>query len=108
MSARSELAVLIETEARLDRELAAAREHGERLRRAARERAAAAAAALDDELARERARITTELAAAADVVERATVEQARAEVARFEAVRGERLERVARRLAERLVEEVLR
>jgi len=108
MQARSELAVLIETEARLDRELAAARAQGERLRRAALDGAAVANAALDDELARERARITAELAAAADALERATVEQARAEVARFDAVRGERLERVARRLAERLVEEVVR
>jgi hypothetical protein len=101
---RSELAVLVETEARLDRALADAHAHAHAMRDAARRRADEAAAGLETELTRARRRIATEIETATAARVREIGEAADAEVGRYEAVRDERLDRIARRVAERLVE----
>lgn len=101
--ARSELAVLVETEARLDRALVDARLIAESARALARQRADEAAAAQEAELARERERIATEIEAATRARIAELARTARDAVARYDAVRGPRLAEIARRVAARLV-----
>ena len=103
MPAASELAVLVETEARLDRELADARQKAEALRDAGRQRAERALATLEAEAVFERTRISTEIEAATVARVRAVEEAADAAIARFEAIRGEELARIARRLVDDIV-----
>jgi len=104
---QSELAVLVETEARLDRALGAARASADRARAAARERAAQAAEDHAAELAREQERIAAEVRAQTQARIAALEEAAARTTARYEAVRGERLDYIAHRVALRLVELVL-
>jgi hypothetical protein len=95
----SELALLVATEARLDRALAAARLEALALVDAARRRADAADAALTDEIARQQARITDELDAELAKQRMAIADAARAEIARYEAMNGDVLATIARTLA---------
>jgi vacuolar-type H+-ATPase subunit H len=103
MSHPSELATLVETESRLDTAVASARKAAEDICAAARERARVATAQLEHALEGERARIadaiTTETAAHVRAVE----EHALAAIARYEAVHDEVLQRLAERLARRLL-----
>jgi hypothetical protein len=101
--ARSDLAVLVETEARLDRELAGARTKAEQIEQAARERVDAAAQALAAEIASAQARAATEIEQDTLAQLRAIDDEARREVQRFDAIRGERAEAIARQIADRLV-----
>ncbi len=101
--ARSDLAVLVETEARLDRELAGARTKAEQIEQAARERVDAAARALAAEIATAQARAAAEIEQETLAQLRAIEDEARREVQRFDAIRGERAEAIARQIADRLV-----
>lgn len=101
--ARSDLAVLVETEARLDRELAAARAEAEQLVEAARARVTAAGQALAAEIEAEQARAAAEIERDTLAQLRAIDDEARREVQRFESIRGERADAIARQLADRLV-----
>jgi len=101
--ASSDLAALVDAEARLDRALADARASAQAVRDAARRRADDAAAVLDAEIEHERARLATEIAAATDAQLAAIADRTRAELARYETVRGDVLDDLARRLADRLV-----
>jgi hypothetical protein len=58
----SELAILVEAEARLDREIGTARADGERLEQAARDRIATADAALAADIARQQAEVAAAIA----------------------------------------------
>ena len=104
---RSKLALLVETEQRLDGELAAARERALALEAAARARIAEADAALTAALAAERDRIAADLerdtAARLHALEAATER----ELVRLAAVRDERADAIARRIAGQLVARVL-
>ena len=99
----SDLAVLVETEARLDRALADARAQAAAIREAARDRAKAASQALDGMLDRERARITAAVAASTEAQLAAIATKARGQITCFEATRAERLDPIARELASRIV-----
>lgn len=96
---RSELALLVETEARLDRELAAARERAAALHEAARRRVEQAEATLAAEITAERARIATEIEHATAAQLREMADAAQREITRFDAVAGEQATEVARRIA---------
>lgn len=100
----SELAALVEAEARFDRELAAARSAAQRVLDDARRRAADAESEIDHQIEHERARLAEELAGRTADELRAIDEAARAQIARFEAVRDEALDAIARALVERVVE----
>lgn len=95
MGAASELALLVEAEARLDRELADAREQATAIERAARARVEAAAAALADQLATERARVSAAVDADTTARLAAIEEEARDLMARFDAVSGSRAIEIA-------------
>ena len=103
MAAQSELASLVETESRLDGQLASARHAADVAREAARARALAAEHALDDRLAHERTSIAATIAAETTAREAAIEGTAAAAITRYDAVRDEALANLARRLAERLV-----
>lgn len=96
---RSELALLVETEARLDRELAAARERAAALHEAARRRVEQAEATLAAEITAERARIATEIEHATASQLREMADAAQRDITRFDAIAGERATEVARRIA---------
>lgn len=81
----SELAVLVEAEARLDRELAAARADGERVEQAARERIAAADAALAAEIARQQAEVAAAIEQRTSAQLAALDAEAAATIARYAA-----------------------
>lgn len=98
----SALRALADAELRLDQAIAAARQAAAAAVSDARRRGEAAAAAIDDEIARARAEIAAEIAAATDRQLAAIADQARAEAARFDAVRGEALDAIAGQLARRL------
>ena len=101
------LSSLVDAEARLDRTIAQAREAGEALRSAARQRATDAASTLDGELERERQRAVT---AIEDATQRELCEiadDARVQIARFDAVRGERLAALVEEIGSRLIALVL-
>ncbi len=104
MQERSELALLVETEHRLDQEIAAAKQAAAAARDAAELRAKTSLADLEANLDREHAKIATEIAAATTARRRAIEDGAAAKVARYEAMRGAALAELARRLARRLVE----
>ncbi len=99
----SGLATLVETEARLDRALAEAREGAQALRARARLRAETAAADLDAEIEGERARVAAAIEAETQIRLAALVARTTGELARFEVVRGEVLSSVVHDLVERLV-----
>jgi len=103
MSDRSELALLVETESRLDQAVAAAKQAGDEMHEAAERRAADAIRALDAALARERARIAEAIRAETAGSVRAIEDEARRMVARYETAQVEALARV---LARRVLEEV--
>jgi len=98
----SELATLVETEARLDRALADARGIADATRAAAQQAAEAATAALDAEIARARERLAAEIATRTHDELAAIDDAARADVARFAAVRGDALAAIARALVDRI------
>ena len=100
----SELAALVETEARLDAELAAARVTADRELDAARCRAAEIAASIDDRIAREHERIAAEVTAETSARLEEIREDERAQIARFDAVRGDRLAAIAKELVERVAQ----
>lgn len=106
MQAASELALLVEAEARLDRELAAAREQAIALDRAARERIAAAAVAVVDEVDAERARVIAAIEAETAARLAAITEQAEADIARFAAVRDDRATAIATPIVDALIARV--
>lgn len=89
---RSELAVLVSTEARLDEALRDARAKAAAVVEAARRRAEAGDAAVAHEIAAQEARIAAECAAEVARQRSAIDDAARAEIARYEAVRGDALE----------------
>jgi hypothetical protein len=99
----SDLDILVETEARLDRELAEARVRAAAVLEGARKHAEDATAALATELANDRARIAATIAADTERELAAIAENASRAIARYEAIRGERLDPIARRLAARIV-----
>jgi len=98
------LHTLVDTEARIDRELADARAKADAMRTAARERADTAAAALDGELELERARAIAAIEATTAREIRTIEDDARARVGRYEAVHGEALATLARTMADRVIE----
>jgi hypothetical protein len=98
------LGMLVDAEARLDREIATAHVRADAMRAAARQRASEAAAALDGELVRERERAIAAIEAATARELRTIAEQARIDVARFEAIDVQALARV---VVDRLAELVL-
>jgi|MudIll2142460700_1097286.scaffolds.fasta_scaffold00499_11 hypothetical protein len=103
MSERSDLAALVETESRLDRTVAAARQAADEARAAARLRARTAASRLETEIALERERIASTLAAETARREREIEDRTRAKLARYEAMRDDAVTEIARLLARRLV-----
>lgn len=103
MSDRSELALLVEAENRLDGAIAAARQSADEAREAARTRALVAASRLETQVELERARIASTIAAETAQRERAIEANAAAKLARYDGMRDEALVGVARRLAQRLV-----
>jgi hypothetical protein len=103
MSEHSELAILVETEIRLDAEVASARKAADDARETARAQARAAEARLDMDIELERARIATTLAAEVDAQTRAIEARAHAAVQHYDALRGEPLDRLASVLARRLI-----
>ncbi|HEY5948554.1 MAG TPA: hypothetical protein VIV40_23845 [Kofleriaceae bacterium] len=100
---RSDLAVLVETEARLDREVADARAKAAALEEQTRGRVQAAEAELAVQLERERIRIAAEVER--DTSARiAEIEQtAVRDVQRFAAIRDKPAELIARRIAAQLI-----
>ena len=106
MSGASELALLVEAEARLDRELADARREAAAIERTARERVEAAAAALAEQLAAERARVSAEVETETATRLAAIHAEASAEIERFEAVRGPRAAAIAAGVVDALVARV--
>ena len=104
MAQPSELAVLVETESRLDRAIASARETAAKIVEAAKRSAADDARAAEDSIAGVRARIVHEVAAQTDHRVRTIAQTARDTCARYDAVHGERLAEIARRLARRVAE----
>jgi len=98
----SDLGVLVETEARLDRALAAAHATATAAVAAASQRADAAIATVDGEIEHARARIAAEIATATAAQCRALAEQAHGQAARFDAMRGDALDAIAMALARRL------
>lgn len=88
---RSELALLMSAEARLDGALQTARAEGAAVVHAARHRAEAGEAAIADEIATQEARIAAESAAEVAAQRRVIADAAQTEIARFEAVRGDAL-----------------
>jgi F0F1-type ATP synthase membrane subunit b/b' len=98
------LSTLVDTEAKLDRDLANARARADAMRTAARQRAETAAAALDDELELERARAIAAIEAATAREIHDIEQDAGARVARFEAVYGDSLHALARTIADRVIE----
>ena len=103
MTSPSELATLVETEARLDRALADARARAAGVIEDARRRGAAIEASLQAALAEECARVATAATAASAAQRLAIASAARAEIARFDALRDEALAPLASALAARLV-----
>lgn len=103
MSHTSELVTLVETEHRLDAEVASARIAADGTREAARERARVALAEVDVRIEAERARIAQAFDRETSERERALEAGAREQIARFDAVRGDVLDRIARELARRLI-----
>jgi hypothetical protein len=101
--ATTDLAQLVAAEARLDRELAAARVRAGELEQAARQRADEAAAALAAALATERAGIAAAIEHETTERLRQIDEAVRADVARFDSIRGARATELAREVAEQLV-----
>jgi capsule polysaccharide export protein KpsC/LpsZ len=104
---RSELAALVETEARLDHELATARARAALLIEQANARVEAAAAALAAERTAARARIEAEVDRVASTRIRELEDSCARDLARLAAVRGERAEAIAHRIIEQLVAFVL-
>lgn len=96
---RSELASLVATEARLDRELAAARERAAALHESARRRVEQVEATLAAEIAAERVRIASEIEHETAAQLREMSGTAQRDIARFDAVAGERAAEVAGRIA---------
>ena len=101
MSDRSELAVLVETEARLDRAIATARQAASDARDGAVQRARDALRVLDETLAREEAKIVAAIAAETTARIAAIDLDAQRATARYEAVQGDEIARLlSRRLEE--------
>lgn len=98
----SALTVLADTELRLDRAIADARDAAAAAIAEARRRAELASAAVAGEIERERARITAEIEATTEAQIGGLATQATAEAARFDALRGDALDAIARQLADRL------
>lgn len=105
MSDRSELALLVATEQRLDEAVAAARLAADAARADAHARARAASSRLETQIALEEARIARDLAAETARQEDAIAERARDTLARYEALHGAALASLARTLARRLLDE---
>lgn len=103
MSERSELAILVETETRLDGAIAAARQAADDAREAARTRARVVAGRLETEIALERARIASAIAAETAERERALEGRVRRALVRYEGLRDGELTALARTLARRLL-----
>jgi hypothetical protein len=99
---RSDLALLVDAEAQLDRALAAARDRAQVERAAARQRADLATTTLAVEIERERERVATEIARATEAQLSTIDAKARAECARFDAVVAEVVTKLAHALAARL------
>lgn len=99
----SELALLVETESRLDGALEAARANARASIAAARRRAEVADVAVADDIARERARIACDAQARVIARREAIAAAARAEIVRYDATRGEALTGIVRALVDRLV-----
>lgn len=100
---RSDLAVLVEAEARLDRQLADARARAAALQDEAERRAAQAAAAVAAAIETERTRIAVEIERDTHERVRAIEQAAHDDVARFDAIRDDRAATRAREVAEQLV-----
>jgi hypothetical protein len=107
IGAGADLAAVVATEARLDRELGEARATATALLAAARARAEEAAAALADQRAATRARIDAEIAAETEAHVAAVTATGLAEAARHDAICGARLVALGAWLAERVVALVL-
>jgi len=103
MAESSELAILVETESRLDQAIASARKTAEAMRDAARARAKLAEATIEDALANERERIARTIALETTERARQVDADARICVERYERVRDDVFDALARRLAKRLV-----
>lgn len=103
MTSPSELATLVETEARLDRALADARDRAASAIAAARQRAQEADTSTDAALVEERARVARDADAATAAALAAIEAAARMEITRFDALRGELLAPITRALVTRLV-----
>jgi len=101
--ARSELAAVVEAEARLDRAIADARAAADAGREAAHRQARAAAADGAHAQDRERTRIVAEVDRAATEEVRAAEAATRARIARYAALRGPALDELVQRLALELV-----
>ena len=104
---RSDLAVLVETEARLDRELALARDKAEALVNAARIRTSLAGANLAAEIANERERIAAQIDRETEQRVRAIEADTRAQIGTLDAIRDERAATHAREVIDELVAMVL-
>jgi peptidoglycan hydrolase CwlO-like protein len=100
---KTDLAVLVDVEARLDRELADARAAAAALEDAARTHVGEAAAALAAEIAADQARIAAAIERDTAAQLRAIDEAARRQVEMFEAIRGDREAAIAREVADELV-----
>lgn len=100
---RSDLAVLVDTEARIDRDLARAREQAATLDRETDERMRQADADLAAEIDRERTRISDEVAAEAKVRALDVEQTMHAQIAGFDAIRDERAVELARSVVEELL-----
>ena len=101
---RSELALLVSAEARLDGALAAARAEAAAVVKAARHCAEAGDAALADEIAAQEARISARCTTEVETQCAAIADAARAEIARYEAIRGDALARLVHTAVAKLVE----
>jgi hypothetical protein len=105
--AQSDLAVLVETEARLDREIARTRERAEAIVNAARIRTSLAGANLAAEIASDRERIAARIDHETEQRVREIEAEARAQIASLDAIRGEVAIAHARAVVEELVALVL-
>jgi hypothetical protein len=100
---QSDLALLVDTEARLDRDLAAARAKVAALEHAANERMAEADVGFAAQLEAERIRIATDSERETAQRIREIEDAARVAVARFTAIRDDRADAIARRIVEQLI-----
>jgi vacuolar-type H+-ATPase subunit H len=102
--ALSELATIVETEARLDREVASARETAASIVEAARHGAADDARKTEEAIAALRTRVAQAVATETETRLRAIAVAARDTCARYAAVRDTRLTAIAQQLARRVAE----